>query len=193
MQKIRKLAEYNSPIVLRGFKNTTDLPLFTAKAREMGDVMPWKFGEVLVVKDAGSEGGGLNNVLSAEPMPFHFDGLFKTTIVKDENDEDKVVPQPPKYIPHLQTENMVLTKMQIPMVHSRYTLTKSLRPNPHRLLPPPLLPPPQTLHPRNTPKAHLDRLNNSLRQRDNPSTSPRRTPPRPLNTMYPLPRTLANI
>ncbi|CAG8983749.1 hypothetical protein HYALB_00009845 [Hymenoscyphus albidus] len=98
MQKIRKLSEYNSPIILRGFKNTTDLSLFTQKAREMGDVMPWKFGEVLVVKDAGENGGGLNNVLSAEPMPFHFDGLFKTTIVKDEKTgEDKVVPQPPKF------------------------------------------------------------------------------------------------
>lgn len=193
MQKIRKLAEYNSPIVLRGFKKTTDLPLFTAKAREMGDVMPWKFGEVLVVKDAGNEGGGLNNVLSAEPMPFHFDGLFKTTIVKDQNGEDKVVPQPPKYVHTAQVQNMLLTKMQISVVHSRNPLTKSLWPDTHRLLPPPLLPPPQTLHPRGPPKSHVDRLNNRLRQRRDPSSSTRRASPHPLNTLHPLPRALANI
>ncbi|RDW91637.1 hypothetical protein BP5796_02802 [Coleophoma crateriformis] len=97
MGKIRKLSEYNSPIVLRGFKNTTDLSLFTAKAREMGAVMTWIFGEVLVVKDAGSESGGLNNVLSPEPMPMHFDGNFKTKMVKDENGEERAAPMPPKF------------------------------------------------------------------------------------------------
>ncbi|KAG9234019.1 Pyoverdine/dityrosine biosynthesis protein-domain-containing protein [Amylocarpus encephaloides] len=97
MMKVRGLSEYNSPIVLRGFENTTELSLFQSKAREMGSVMPWKFGEVLVVKDAGNENGGLNNVLSAEPMPMHFDGLFKTELMKDESGEERFVPRPPKF------------------------------------------------------------------------------------------------
>ena len=96
MQKARKLAELNSPIVFRAFKNTTDRELFTRKGRELGTVMPWKFGEVLVVKDAGMKDGGLNNVLSAEPMPMHFDGIFKTIKVRDEDGKERLVPQPPQ-------------------------------------------------------------------------------------------------
>ena len=96
MKKVRVLAELNSPIVLRGFGETTDRTLFTDKAHEMGQVMPWKFGEVLVVKDAGTEGGGLNNVLSAEPMPMHFDGLFKTTKEIGKDGKERTIPQPPK-------------------------------------------------------------------------------------------------
>lgn len=96
MSKARRLAEFNSPVIFRGFQNTTDIDLFTLKAREMGPIMPWKFGEVLVVRDAGTENGGLNNVLSAEPMPMHFDGLFKTVAVKDEDGIERLVPQPPR-------------------------------------------------------------------------------------------------
>lgn len=95
MQKVRVLAEIASPIVLRGFQETNDLELFKEKAKEMGTILPWKFGEVLVVKDAGGNSGGLNNVLSAEPMPFHFDGLFKTqTVIQD--GLERLVPQPPQ-------------------------------------------------------------------------------------------------
>lgn len=95
MQKVRHLAEINSPILLRGFSETKDIETFKTKAREMGSVMPWKFGEVLVVKDAGTEAGGLNNVLSAEAMPMHFDGLFKTKEVIT-NGVSRLVPQPPQ-------------------------------------------------------------------------------------------------
>ncbi len=98
MGKVRRLAELNSPIVLRGFANTKDLSLFKKKAHEMGTVMPWKFGDVLVVRDAGSESGGLNNVLSAEPMPMHFDGLFKTAKILGENGVERLVPQPPRHV-----------------------------------------------------------------------------------------------
>jgi alpha-ketoglutarate-dependent taurine dioxygenase len=98
MKKARGLAELNSPLIFRGFQNATDIDLFTLKAKEMGPVMPWKFGEVLVVRDAGAENGGLNNVLSSEPMPMHFDGLFKTTVMKGEDGTERLVPQPPRYI-----------------------------------------------------------------------------------------------
>lgn len=97
MRKVRKLAELNSPIVLRGFQSTKDLPLFMEKAHEMGSIMPWKFGNVLVVKDTGIQGGGLNNVLSAEPMPMHFDGLFKTAKTLREDGVEALIPQPPRY------------------------------------------------------------------------------------------------
>ena len=96
MEKLQKLAELNSPIVIRGFGEMTDRTLFNSKAREMGEVMPWKFGEVLVVKDAGTESGGLNNVLSAKPMPMHFDGLFKTVKKEKEDGTERLVPQPPQ-------------------------------------------------------------------------------------------------
>ncbi|CAL3970609.1 unnamed protein product [Diplocarpon coronariae] len=103
MMKVKALAELNSPVVLRGFSTTpspespTTRELFMKKGREMGPIMPWKFGEVLVVKDGGDATGGLNNVLSAEPMPFHFDGLFKTIKVRDYDGSDKLVPQPPQF------------------------------------------------------------------------------------------------
>ena len=87
MHKLRQLAELNSPIVLRGFVGAGDRGMFVAKAGEMGAIQRWKFGELLAVKDAGAKDGGLNNVLSAEPMPFHFDGLFKVVDGK---------PQPPR-------------------------------------------------------------------------------------------------
>lgn len=96
MQKARYLAELNSPLVFRGFTETKNRDLFISKAREMGSVMPWKFGELLVVKDAGNEGAGLNNVLSAEAMPMHFDGLFKTKVVVDQDGNKRLVPQPPR-------------------------------------------------------------------------------------------------
>ncbi|EJD47423.1 putative pyoverdine/dityrosine biosynthesis protein [Auricularia subglabra TFB-10046 SS5] len=77
MRSVRALADYNSPVVLRGLDGTTDRPAFLAKGREMGEIMKWKFGELLEVKDGGEHTRGLNNVLSTEPMPFHYDGLFK--------------------------------------------------------------------------------------------------------------------
>jgi pyoverdine/dityrosine biosynthesis protein Dit1/alpha-ketoglutarate-dependent taurine dioxygenase len=97
MKKVRALAELNSPILLRGFSGPAGLEDFVSKAREMGPILPWKFGEVLVVKDGGAETGGLNNVLSSEPMPMHFDGLFKTVKVIGEDGNERFVPQPPRF------------------------------------------------------------------------------------------------
>ncbi|EKD13238.1 uncharacterized protein L3040_003039 [Drepanopeziza brunnea f. sp. 'multigermtubi'] len=96
MRKVRGLAEYNSPVVMRGFRDTKDLESFKGKAREMGTILPWKFGEVLVVKDGGAETMGLNDVLSSEPMPMHFDGLFKTKKI-DVAGVEKLVPQAPQF------------------------------------------------------------------------------------------------
>ena len=94
--KVRALAEHVSPIILRGFSSTTNRDLFVKKAHDFGTPLPWKFGLVLEVKDRGVDTGGLNNVLSAEWMPYHYDGLFKTEKQADENGVDQLVPRPPR-------------------------------------------------------------------------------------------------
>lgn len=95
-QKVRALSEINSPIVLRGFWKKSVREVFVKKAEEFGECLPWKFGLVLEVKDRGVDTRGLNNVLSAEWMPFHFDGMFKTDKRLDENGKEYLVPNPPK-------------------------------------------------------------------------------------------------
>ena len=94
--KTRALSEIVSPVVLRGFCKNLKKDTFVHKAEEMGRPLPWKFGLVLEVKDAGANTGGLNNVLSAEWMPFHFDGLFKTKKQIDDKGEEVVLPDPPQ-------------------------------------------------------------------------------------------------
>ena len=94
--KVRELVERNSPVILRGFSKTTDRDLFTKTAHEFGTPTGWKFGLVLEVKDRGADTRGLNNVLSAEWMPYHYDGLFKTTVQKDDHGNEKLVSSPPR-------------------------------------------------------------------------------------------------
>ncbi|KAK1463003.1 taurine catabolism dioxygenase TauD [Colletotrichum cuscutae] len=96
-QKVRALSEVNSPVVMRGFTKTKDRDLFVKKSEEFGTPLPWKFGLVLEVKDRGADTRGLNNVLSAEWMPFHFDGLFKTHKVPQADGTEKLLPNPPKF------------------------------------------------------------------------------------------------
>lgn len=97
--KVRALAEHNSPVVVRGFKKTNDRARYEAKAHDLGTPTPWLFGLVLEVKDGGGDTKGLNNVLSSEWMPFHFDGMFKTAptgrTLPDGTDE--VMPHPPRF------------------------------------------------------------------------------------------------
>lgn len=95
--KVRGLSELNSPVVLRGFAETTDRDLFVAKAAELGEPLPWKFGLVLEVKDRGADARGLNNVLSSEWMPFHYDGLFKTETRAGEDGAERLVSTPPRF------------------------------------------------------------------------------------------------
>ncbi|RYP80153.1 hypothetical protein DL770_006348 [Monosporascus sp. CRB-9-2] len=95
--KVRALAETNSPIILRGFANCGDRKRFVHKAGEFGSPLPWKFGLVLEVKDRGVDTRGLNNVLSAEWMPFHYDGLFKTEKRVDADGTEQLVSLPPRF------------------------------------------------------------------------------------------------
>lgn len=83
--KVRKLAELQSPIVLRGFADTSDRELYIKKASEMGIILPWMFGQLMVVKDQKKVDRGSNNVASKEAMPMHYDGIFKFTAKKYEN------------------------------------------------------------------------------------------------------------
>lgn len=94
--KVRSLAEINSPVVMRGFFESPKQHVFVEKAKEFGEPLPWKFGLVLEVKDQGSDTRGLNNVLSSEWMPFHFDGLFKTVTKVNDKGEEIRVPDPPQ-------------------------------------------------------------------------------------------------
>lgn len=96
-QKVRRLAEVNSPVILRGFAQTRERDAYVAKSYEMGAPTPWKFGLVLEVKDLGAHGQGLNNVLSQEWMPFHFDGMFKTQKHVRDDGSEHLVPNPPRF------------------------------------------------------------------------------------------------
>ncbi|GAO16174.1 hypothetical protein UVI_02045310 [Ustilaginoidea virens] len=96
-KKVRSLAEVNSPVVLRGFFESPKKEAFIEKAKEVGEPQPWSFGLLLEVKDRGSDSRGLNNTLSAELMPFHYDGLFKTAKRVDDNGEEILASLPPKF------------------------------------------------------------------------------------------------
>ncbi|KAK0616551.1 Pyoverdine/dityrosine biosynthesis protein-domain-containing protein [Immersiella caudata] len=95
--KLRALTELNSPLVLRGFKKTDDRDLFLKKAGELGTLMPWRFGILLEVKDLGEESRGSGNSLSAEKMPFHYDGLFKVEKRVRGDGSEEVVSMPPRF------------------------------------------------------------------------------------------------
>ncbi|KAF2995301.1 hypothetical protein E8E14_003716 [Neopestalotiopsis sp. 37M] len=95
--KVRALAQRNSPVILRDFAKTRDRELFIKKSHDLGAPTGWKFGLVLEVKDRGAETRGLNNVLSAEWMPFHYDGLFKTETRTREDGSEELVSTPPGF------------------------------------------------------------------------------------------------
>ncbi|KAI1907915.1 hypothetical protein LOZ53_006720 [Ophidiomyces ophidiicola] len=96
-QKVRVLSEIISPVILRDFASTTERESFIKKASDFGTPLPWKFGILLEVKDRGADTRGLNNVLSAEWMPFHFDGLFKTVEKTKEDGTVYRLPNPPRF------------------------------------------------------------------------------------------------
>ncbi|CZR41595.1 uncharacterized protein FPRO_11184 [Fusarium proliferatum ET1] len=77
MGKVKQLSINLSPIVLRGFSDTLDESMYVEKAHEAGTVLPWSFGIIQKVKDAGDNTKKGNNVTSNEAMPMHFDGMFK--------------------------------------------------------------------------------------------------------------------
>lgn len=84
MKKVRALTNTFSPVVLRGFANTTEKQTFIDSAHNLGEVLVWpQYGVMAVVKDAGKDDKNANNVTSNEAMPMHFDGIFKYKDVTD--------------------------------------------------------------------------------------------------------------
>lgn len=77
MQKVRKLAEVCSPVILRGFQHTRDRRTFIAKAHDLGTILPWKTGVIQEVKYEGNNDPKSSNTVSSEAMPMHYDGIFK--------------------------------------------------------------------------------------------------------------------
>lgn len=76
-KKVRKLAEVQSPVVLRGFADTTDRELFIRRASEMGEVLP---------QELENRSNKIHkSVVSSEAMPMHYDGMFRFVTQKDEN------------------------------------------------------------------------------------------------------------
>lgn len=77
MEKVRKLSVSLSPVILRGFSETLEEDVYVEKGHEAGKILPWTFGIIQKVKDAGNNTKMGNNVTSNEAMPMHFDGMFK--------------------------------------------------------------------------------------------------------------------
>ncbi|PHH78250.1 hypothetical protein CDD82_3146 [Ophiocordyceps australis] len=78
MQKIRRLATLCSPVVLRGFSETTDQEVFNNRAFDLGEPAPWTHGLRTSIKNAPGENPdpALAIVTSNEAMPMHQDGFF---------------------------------------------------------------------------------------------------------------------
>ncbi|KAF9692193.1 hypothetical protein EKO04_009986 [Ascochyta lentis] len=99
MKKVRALTNTFSPIVLRGFSNTTDQETFVDSAHKLGEVLVWpQYGIMAKVKDAGKDDKNANNVTSNEAMPMHFDGIFKyKDFIHPDTGEVTKVLNPPGY------------------------------------------------------------------------------------------------
>ncbi|KAI4182038.1 MAG: hypothetical protein L6R41_006245 [Letrouitia leprolyta] len=80
MKHVRRLALSTAPLLLRGFTMEVQKEVFRAKANELGEIQMWPFGDIIEIRE--NPGMNMNNVLTNEAMPFHYDGVFKT--VKDE-------------------------------------------------------------------------------------------------------------
>lgn len=83
MQKVRALSTTLSPIILRGFANTCNEDLYVKAGERLGKLLPWSFGIIQKVRDAGRSDKLGNNVTSNEAMPMHYDGMFKFEDIPD--------------------------------------------------------------------------------------------------------------
>ncbi|KAJ5626626.1 hypothetical protein N7528_004053 [Penicillium herquei] len=98
MHKVRQLSNTMSPVILRGFAETLDEDLYLRAGSQLGKILPWSFGVIQKVRDAGRSDKMGNNVTSNEAMPMHFDGMFKFEDFTDPvTGETKKVQRPPGY------------------------------------------------------------------------------------------------
>ncbi|KAL6049557.1 Pyoverdine biosynthesis [Balamuthia mandrillaris] len=74
-QQLRKLTLKFGLVLIRGVENIESAEQFDKSTSAFGQVQSWFFGNVLVLKY--NPAIDINNVLSKEAMPMHFDGLFK--------------------------------------------------------------------------------------------------------------------
>ena len=92
MKQVRRLALSSAPLLLRGFTMEVEKQVFRNKAGQLGDIQMWPFGDILEVRENADL--NMNNVLTNEAMPFHYDGVFKT--VTDEK-TGEVISVPPLF------------------------------------------------------------------------------------------------
>jgi alpha-ketoglutarate-dependent taurine dioxygenase len=86
MKKVRTLTNTFSPIVLRGFANTTEQETFIDSAHGLGQVVVSpQYGIVGKVKDAGKNNENVDDIPSNEAMPMRCDGIFQYKDVTDPN------------------------------------------------------------------------------------------------------------
>jgi alpha-ketoglutarate-dependent taurine dioxygenase len=78
MKNVRRLALSTAPLLLRGFPMEPEKEVFRTKARELGTIQSWPFGDILEVRENASM--ELLNVLTREAMAFHYDGCFKAIL-----------------------------------------------------------------------------------------------------------------
>ena len=76
MSRVRRLALSAAPLLLRGFTMEVEKQIFRDKANQLGEIVQWPFGDILEVRENADF--NMNNVLTNEAMPFHYDGVFKT-------------------------------------------------------------------------------------------------------------------
>ncbi|KAK5632735.1 hypothetical protein RRF57_008449 [Xylaria bambusicola] len=99
MQKVSKLSTQYSPVILRGFKDTTDEKVYESKACELGRPASWMFGIKTSVKDSRGENPDLvtSIVTSNEAMSMHFDGFFFLVPKVQPDGTTKMVSSQPRY------------------------------------------------------------------------------------------------
>ncbi|KAI0465983.1 Pyoverdine/dityrosine biosynthesis protein-domain-containing protein [Xylaria cf. heliscus] len=99
MQKVRHLSNHFSPVVLRGFSETLDEDVWVNKGHELGKILTWALtGTIFKVVNTRDDSKMANNVTSNEPLPMHFDGVFKFEDREDPvTGEVKKVLNPPGY------------------------------------------------------------------------------------------------
>ncbi|KAI1740163.1 Pyoverdine/dityrosine biosynthesis protein-domain-containing protein [Xylaria scruposa] len=99
MTKVRHLSNNFSPVILRGFNETLDEDVWVKKGHELGKILNWALtGTIFKVVNTRDDSQMANNVTSNEPLPMHFDGIFKFEEREDQvTGEVKKVLSPPGY------------------------------------------------------------------------------------------------
>jgi len=92
MKLVRRLALSTAPLLLQGFTMEVKKEVFRAKAKQLGEIQQWPFGDIIEIRE--NIDLNMNNVLTREDMPFHYDGVFKTV----QNEETgEVISVPPLF------------------------------------------------------------------------------------------------